>query len=124
MAERARRVDSDDAHGLAALAQHPDQRANQSALTGAGGPGDADYVRAAAFREEHAQGLTPLAATVLDRGEDARERPPVAFEEALDAVGNHLRSRCAALRAVFGDPGHDVMGGGAGTEDAVEADLL
>src|SRR5207248_1587930 len=80
--ERARRVDRDDAGGLAELTDVREQGADQRRLADTGRPGHADHVRAAGLGIEVADDVVGERVGVLDERDRARERSTVAFAHA------------------------------------------
>ena len=77
------------------LAVFAREGADEGALAGARGAGDADDVGFAGVREEVAQGFAGFGVTVLDPGEDAGERAAVAVENALCGLGGHAPAAAA-----------------------------
>ena len=118
-------VDGDDAYGPTAPSQLLRHRADERAFAGARRARHADAVRPAAVAVEQTGRLRALVGAVLDPGDDPRQRPPVAGEQAphhlLDAA---FCARLGAAKGVLLDEADDVARVGAGREDCAEAHRL
>ena len=79
-------IDGDDADGAVSLAIFTSERSRQRALAGTGRAGDPDDVGAAAARKNLAQRLQSFGVTVLDKGDDSRQRSSVALKQAPGTV--------------------------------------
>jgi hypothetical protein len=82
-AERARRVDRDDAHGVARLAPALDDAVTEGALAAAGRARDAHHVRPARPAAHLAEQVLDGGVVVLDHADGAGEGADVAVEQAL-----------------------------------------